>query len=1490
MFRKLTQPRVVFLFVVVATVAVFSVAELGRVSEAGSHRKLGTSRKAHFVPTSELVPHGWTWGLQRNTGVGVNEAKAPGAPSAVTTLFFAGVEQFTLGSGQIDLFNVTLGGNTAGSDTFAAASPATLATTTSTNEGKPDINNPVDLRFDKSGDLLIANGGTSNADPGSFACVPAGAVTTGANSSTTITQTGTNPTAFGYLAYDARDGSAAIANNSVTSAKQLFEYLLSGSYSAAPAPRNLLAPGFGGTAVTEVPSLAAGTYAVALQTGAEEDPGHGGTVGTNKVALFAPTGSETDISDDTSFSVDEPYSLAFDGQNNQLVISNFSTWHRLLSFYNLAATPPTLVKTVNTTFRNTYTAASPDGHVAVAWVKPFGYMQVQIYDNTAARNPVFGPIPYNGTTTSCGSTYNYGNGSAIVTSLRWLSNTKLLVGVESNNSGTPTAKNGFYIYDITNSEVPAGFDDVTCSAFTAAPINTGFVHIGLHPFAAAVRSGSFTFADPAGSCSGNTPCFTTINAAIAAASAGGVVNIFGGTYNEAVALNNANVTVNVDANATVNSFTLTAGTLNAGGGFCAQANGPTLTLANGNWTNNGGTFNPGGGTVVMGGSSAQTIGGSSPTTFNSLTLNNANGVTMADNETVGGTLTLTSGVLATAANTLTLNGGVTTTSGSINGTTGTVNYNQGSNAQSVAPGTYGNLTFSNFTKVLPNGGTVKIAGTFTTGAAGGHTVTGSTVEFNGASAQTLPSTFTTYNNLNLNNAAGTTGFSGLTVQGLMHVVNGTFTSDNATFNNVQIDTTLAGTNTKTINVSGAWTNNGTFTANGSTVNFNGGGAQTLGGTNATTFGNLTIANAAGVSLGNSETVSNALTLTSGSLAVGSNTLTLNGAVSGGGSLTSNANGTVNYNQSSNGQNVAPGTYGNVTFSNFTKTLPNGGTVKIAGTFTTGAGGGHTITGSTVEYNGTSAQTLPSGFTTYNNLTLNNATGTTGFSGLTAQGLVDVAKGTITSDNATFNGVQIDAAGTLAGVNATAINVGGTWTNNGTFTPNGDTVNFNGASGQTIGGTTAPSFSGLTINDALGVTVPTNMSVGGTLTLTNGALGIGTTTLTLNGPVSFTGGTISSTPTGTVSYNKGSNGQTVAPGTYGNLTFSDFTKTLASSGIIKIAGTFTTGATGGHTVTGSTVEFNGSSAQALPAGLNTYNNLTINNASGVTLSTNTSIGGLLNLLNGNLTTGANTLALLGGATTSRTSGQVIGVIQKTFAAGLLAEPGLVEETSGPDVQQVGPTPFVFPVGTAAGYFPVTVTPTSTSNGSLTVQTFDGNPPPTSAGNTLQRYWTMSSTGSMQADVKFSFGATATPGTVANYRELRVVPGNQIQSFPNGAPCPGAGSPCFDNTAKTIFVAGVTAFNANWTAGEPLGTTAAHVAVSGRVVSAEGIAIRGVRVTLDDGTGKPMTVTTNAFGYYHFDAVQSGGTYVLNANGRGYTFSPRVVAVTDQLADLDLVALP
>jgi hypothetical protein len=47
-------------------------------------------------------------------------------------------------------------------------------------------------------------------------------------------------------------------------------------------------------------------------------------------------------------------------------------------------------------------------------------------------------------------------------------------------------------------------------------------------------------------------------------------------------------------------------------------------------------------------------------------------------------------------------------------------------------------------------------------------------------------------------------------------------------------------------------------------------------------------------------------------------------------------------------------------------LPNSGIIGIAGTFAPGSATGHTISGSTFDFNGTGAQTVPA--FSYNNLT------------------------------------------------------------------------------------------------------------------------------------------------------------------------------------------------------------------------------------------------------------------------------------------------------------------------------------------------------------------------------------------------------------------------------------------------------------------------------------------------------------------------------------------
>ena len=422
------------------------------------------------------------------------------APPA--TKFLAAVEQSSSNAGQIDFFMMSLGGS-GGPDTFSAYSTATLAVTSSTNEaGKVDVDNPESLHWDMNGDLLIGNGHDGSVNSGNMACVPVGAIANGTAQSTTVSASVSSPVG---MAYDSRDGSVALANLQPGATYNLSQYLLTGNYTAAPAGQNIKVNqtnlGSNG-GIANITTLPAGSYAIALSDGAEMDTNHGAG-GKSEIALInGSTHAITHISDPQTspgvaahgYAIDQPWGLAWDAQNSQLVISNNSVWHELVSFYDAAGN---FVSSIHTAGHpNNIVATSPDGHVAVAQLANFlGYPQVQIFDNTASRNPVFGPIPFNGCS---GGSHIYGSDVAVVQSLEWLSNplsippsyTKLLIGLKSTSAGVYTAKNGLYIYDISTSAVPAGNGDTggcTGAAFAAAPVQSGFHQLSARPFGTAYK-------------------------------------------------------------------------------------------------------------------------------------------------------------------------------------------------------------------------------------------------------------------------------------------------------------------------------------------------------------------------------------------------------------------------------------------------------------------------------------------------------------------------------------------------------------------------------------------------------------------------------------------------------------------------------------------------------------------------------------------------------------------------------------------------------------------------------------------------------------------------------------------------------------------------------------------------------------------------------------------------------------------------------------------
>jgi hypothetical protein len=164
---------------------------------------------------------------------------------------------------------------------------------------------------------------------------------------------------------------------------------------------------------------------------------------------------------------------------------------------------------------------------------------------------------------------------------------------------------------------------------------------------------------------------------------------------------------------------------------------------------------------------------------------------------------------------------------------------------------------------------------------------------------------------------------------------------------------------------------------------------------------------------------------------------------------------------------------------------------------------------------------------------------------------------------------------------------------------------------------------------------------------------------------------------------------------------------------------------------------------------------------------------------------------------------------------------------------------------------------------------------------------------------------------NYKPTNCVP--MVSQFV-GAPAPpysepGCG-PTLTNTLAGTFGGAVP--NGAWTlyvrndgGVDPLGATpalggwgiqflaptAAPASLSGRVATASGEGIRGATVTISGGgsTG-PRSVTTGTFGYYSFDDLEPGTTYLITVNARRYFFSvtSRVVTMTDNVVGVDFIA--
>lgn len=334
-------------------------------------------------------------------------------------------------------------------------------------------------------------------------------------------------------------------------------------------------------------------------------------------------------------------------------------------------------------------------------------------------------------------------------------------------------------------------------------------------------------------------------------------------------------------------------------------------------------------------------------------------------------------------------------------------------------------------------------------------------------------------------------------------------------------------------------------------------------------------------------------------------------------------------------------------------------------------------------------------------------------------------------------------------------------------------------------------------------------------------------------------------------------------TIGNDRILSVTGALTNNGTINNAGSFTFGTFSGTGV----VNFNGTTAQTVPAG--SYTSLTMNNPGGATLGGDVTITSVLTLTSGNITTGANTLIIDQGGSISRTGGHVIGNLRKVF--------------STPPPPAVGPEAapaaiFVYPVGTANGYSPVTIN--AAGAGSFTVSATQSFMAGANPAQSIQRYWTLTPSGITSADITFQYLDADVPGgaTEAGFRFLRKV-GSAYGSFAPSS---------FDTAANTFTLNGVTAFS-EWSLGN-LTVTSAPVPVSGQVRNENGQGVGKASVTITGPNGMKYQVMTNPFGYYSFENIPAGDSYFVSVEHKQYRFTPRVLSISDAVNNLDFVPSP
>ncbi len=285
-------------------------------------------------------------------------------------------------------------------------------------------------------------------------------------------------------------------------------------------------------------------------------------------------------------------------------------------------------------------------------------------------------------------------------------------------------------------------------------------------------------------------------------------------------------------------------------------------------------------------------------------------------------------------------------------------------------------------------------------------------------------------------------------------------------------------------------------------------------------------------------------------------------------------------------------------------------------------------------------------------------------------------------------------------------------------------------------------------------------------------------------------------------------------------------------------------------------------------INTFDNVILGN--GFTLNGDMVVNSNLTLT-GVVNTGANKITLGCNATVTGASdtNYVVGNVEKVFC-------GL-----GSFVFPVGgPLTTLSPEGIIGNYSPLTANVTGgTVGSSLTVSVTDTFMPDTQTANSLSRYWTLTESGNLTADLTFQYRPEDVNGASGSYSVLKR--SNSIISIVT--------SGTIDLPNNRFSAPGITDFS-TWTAGL-VAPTAANASIEGRVLMADGSGIANAEVVVTGGgLTEPRVYRTNQFGKYRFDELPVGENYVISVVSPRFVFTNPTISLTlfESVTDVNFVA--